>query len=206
MRTEPHDIVLIGGMRRRPLILAVVAFLGACAQTPPPAPRLRMPALQLGPGSLGASVSLAQRLSVLRSPMSGRGRVSENSLDTQLEIEPGSLRLAAFALGQRVMLLQWDGHQLQEQRHKLLPAEVDAAHVLRDVQLAYWPADAISAALPPGWALEQAAYRRTLSFDGQVQVQIDYSADAPHWQGQTRLDNLLEGYCLTIESKVLSEP
>ena len=190
----------------RPLIGLVVGCLVAgCAQHPPAPPRLQLPPLQLSPASFGSSVSLVQRLVVRQLPDAARLRdgteAAEQSMDAQVEIDPGSVRLAAFAMNQRVLLLQWNGRDLRVERHPMLPDAVDAAHVLRDVQLVYWPLAAVAAALPPGWAVSDDAARRSLSFEGQAQVLIDYSA-TPRWQGRAMLDNRREGYRLTIESSV----
>lgn len=178
-------------------------LLAACAQAPV-APRLHLPTLQLAPASLGASLSLAQRLTVQQLPEQAlrHEAPTEQSLEAQIEIDPQALRLAAFAMNQRVLLLQWDGSALQQQRHTMLPAAVDGARVLRDVQLAYWPAAAIAAALPAGWSVADEGSRRTLAFEGQPQVLIDYSA-SPRWAGRAELDNRAEGYRLSIESRVL---
>jgi len=187
---------------RRLIVLLAAALLAACAQTaaPPAAPpTASVPALRLSPASFGASLSLAQRLTVRQLPAAARRPVPEQSLEAQLEIEAGELRLAAFALNQRVLMLRWDGLALQTQRHALLPAEVDAERVLRDVQLVYWPLAAVAAALPAGWTVADADSQRLLSFGDQVQVLIDY-AGQPRWQGRAELDNRREGYRLTIES------
>ena len=191
-------------MRRRELTILAALALAACAHAPE-APRLHLPALKLAPSSLGLSLSLAQRLTVRQLPAAADSPMppQEHSLEVQLEIDASELRLAAFAMGQRVLLLRWDGRELQSQRHPMLPGEVDEAGVLRDIELSYWPVEAIRAALPPGWLLDDAAQRRTLSFDGDPQVVIDY-AGSPRWQGRAELDNRLEGYRLSIESKLLS--
>ena len=83
----------------------------------------------------------------------------------------------------------------------MLPDAVDGARVLRDVQLVYWPLAAVAAALPTGWAVVDTPAGRSLSFEGQPQVQIDYSG-TPRWKGRATLDNRREGYRLTIESSV----
>lgn len=187
---------------RRLIVLLAAALLAACAQTAAPPPAASLPALRLSPASFGGSLSVVQRLTVQQLPAAARRPPPEQSLEGQLEIEPGELRLAAFALNQRVLMLRWDGLALQTQRHALLPAEVDAERVLRDVQLVYWPLAAVAAALPPGWTVADAHSQRRLSFGDQVQVLIDY-AGLPRWQGRAELDNRREGYRLTIESSLL---
>lgn len=146
---------------------------------------------------MGASISLAQRLTVERAP---EGRpVATRSLDTLLEIDASSMRLAAFALGQRVLTLSWDGSSLTSERHPLLPAEVDAAYVLRDVQWMYAPVESLRQVLPAGWQLDDSGNERTLSHGAMPILLIHYDS-ASRWSGRSRMENRLEGYSLTIES------
>ena len=140
----------------------------------------------------------------------GFGSLDENalrsSIDVLLELDPARIRLAGFVMNQRVLTLDYDGKTLHSQRHPLLPTEVDAAHVLRDVQLVYWPASALQAALPPGWTLDESERARVLrSRDGSAVVTIRYAAGAPRWIGTAELDNAAEHYRLRIESALQPE-
>ncbi len=174
----------------------LVLLLGACAT--PVVPTVQLPQPRLAPQAMGAVVSVAQRLTLVRSP---EGRpVQTRSLDTLLEIDASSLRLAAFALGQRVMTLKWDGSALTSERHPLLPAEVDAAFVLRDIQWMYAPLEALRSVLPAGWQVEDSAQQRVLSHATTPVLLIHYDSDS-HWGGRSQLENRLEGYSLTIESE-----
>ena len=191
-------------MRRR-LILSLAVTLAACAQAPVQPSRLQMPVLRLSPESLGATVSLAQRLTVQELPDGAAQEwPKERSLEAQLEIETGELRLAAFAMSQRVLLLRWDGHKLEVKRHALLPAAVDANRVLRDIQLVYWPLAAVQAALPEAWTVEDSGAQRRLLHAGEIEVQIVYAGE-PRWQGRAELDNRLERYRLAIDSSVMED-
>ncbi len=180
---------------RRLIALCMVLLIGACAT--PVVPSVQIPQPRLSPQAMGVVVSVAQRLTLVRTP-DGRP-VQTRSLDTLLEIDATSLRLAAFALGQRVMTLTWDGSALTSQRHPLLPAEVDAAFVLRDIQWMYAPLESLRAVLPPGWQLEGTAKERVLSHAATPVLLIHYGSDSP-WSGRSQLENRLEGYSLTIES------
>jgi len=184
----------------RHLIVAVFTVLMAACAAPRTVARVELPLLHLAPTDFGRTISLAQRLTVLQLPRSAAEEAPrEQSLDAQLEIEPTELRLAAFALNQRVLSLRWDGRELTQTRHPLLPRGVDAERVLRDVQLTYWPLASVQAALPAGWTAEDGSAWRELRLNGQTQVRIDY-AGQPRWQGRADLDNRAEGYRLAIES------
>jgi hypothetical protein len=177
---------------------AALLVLTACATAPtrPPAPTVALPSLALSPAAFGDAVSLSQRLSFAHDLDPGGPR----TLEALLEIDVAALRLAGFALGQRVFTLRWDGAALDEERDPHLPAQIQSRQVLRDVQLVYWPAEAVRAALPPGWTLEDAHGHRALLHDGTPWVTVRYEGE-PRWVGSTELVNLAEHYRLTIESR-----
>lgn len=189
----------MSGVLRRSRWLCVMLALGiagGCA-IQPPLPRSLIPEPKLSPASFAGTASLAQRLRFEHA--AGVPGDTPRTLDVMLEIDPHEVRLAGIAMGQRVLSLRWDGTSLDVQRHPLLPAQVDPARVLRDVQYAYWPSAAISAGLPAGWILEDDAAQRRLLHDGRAVLRIDY-AGSPRWVGDVQLDNLLEGYRLKIQS------
>ena len=179
------------------LTICVAALLVSACATPTAAPTLQLPQPRLTPQAMGVNLSVAQRLTVERAPADRP--IATRSLDTLLEIDTSSLRLAAFALGQRVLTLSWDGSTLTGERHPLLPAEVDAAYVLRDVQWMYAPVEALRQVLPSGWQLEDSGNQRILRHGEQLVLLIHYDAE-PRWNGRSRMENRLEGYSLTIES------
>lgn len=162
--------------------------VAACGHRPHPA-RL---GLKLPPAALGASISLQQHLRVER-----EGRVDE--LDTALEVDPDRLDLIGLALGQRILTLHYDGHQLRSWSHPLVPTQLRAEDVLEDLQLTLWPVDAIRQALPAGWVIEESGRRRTLLFEAMPVMVIDYSGE-PRWNGKIELANLRYQYRLTIHS------
>lgn len=169
----------------------LLALLTGCTSRP-----VRLPDLQLPPAAFAGEISLSQRLSVSALP----GTRVNTQLDAQLEIDPARVQLAGFALGQRILSLSWDGKALTSQRHPLLPAEIDEKRILRDIQLVYWPAAAIQAALPPGWTLTESPERRALLFNTQTMVEIIYQA-RPRQTGSAEFLNKAEHYRLMIESE-----
>lgn len=184
------------------VIAPAAGLLVGCAaptEPPPAAPRVKLPPLRLPPSALGtASYAYSQRLSVTRLD---RPQARAQQVDLQLQLDASGLLLAGFALGQRVLLMQWDGEQLQVTRHPRLPAEVDTDRMLRDLCLVFWPADAVRAALPADWAWVETA-------EGQVLRQGDavhLTVRRPTPQ-QVDLLNTAEGYRLLIDSQPLGAP
>jgi hypothetical protein len=168
--------------------VALALLLGACASTPPPAARL---GLKLPPAALGQSISVQQHLKVERN-----GRTDD--LDVALQVEPEAIDVVGLAFGQRVLTLHYDGKELTSWRHMMLPSQVRAEDVLEDMQLTLWPADAIAAALPPGWRVAEQGARRTLYLDDKPVMEIAYSG-SPRWSGTVVLENLRYHYKLTIQ-------
>lgn len=148
--------------------------------------------LKLAPASLGESISVQQTLRVERD-----GRT--DYLDVALEIDPERVQMVGLAFGQRVLRLNYDGQTMQTWRHLLLPAQVRAEDILEDVQLTLWPAEAIRAALPAGWRIEEDGLRRTLLLDDKPVMTIEYSSRI-RWNGKVELTNLRYQYRLTIRS------
>src|SRR6185436_16811462 len=101
-------------------------------------------------------------------------------LDAVLDIGRDTVTLVGLALGQRVLTIRYDGVNLTEQRHPLLPSDVRGA-------------------LPAGWTVHDDGPRRTLAQDGRDVAVITYDG-SPRWQGRLTLDNLRFGYRLVIRS------
>ncbi|WP_394789529.1 DUF3261 domain-containing protein [Rhodoferax sp.] len=148
--------------------------------------------LRLSPASLGRSMLLQQHLEV-----SAAGR--SQALDVALEVDSQELRLAVLGLNQTVVRMRWDGVTLEQTRASWLPDVVRGERILSDLQLVWWPADVVRAALPEGWTLDSTDSLRRLFFHGGEVTQVRYSA------GQhVDLLNLRMGYQLHIDSVELA--
>jgi hypothetical protein len=170
-------------------LLAAGLTLAGCATKQEGPARL---GLRLAPAALGETISVQQHLTVQRA-----GKT--NDLDAALEVDANKVSLVGLALGMRVLSLEYDGRELTEWRHAMLPAQVRAADVLEDVQLTLWPVAEIARVLPAGWTVEEAGLRRTLRLNGDIVATITYSR-LPRWQGTAVLDNQRYQYKLTIVS------
>jgi hypothetical protein len=176
-------------MKRRLLLTLLLA--GCASQPPAPGglPPLRLPPAALG----GARFALNQRLSVTRldQPDAPPQRV-----EVQLQLDASGLLLAGFAYGQRVLLMRWDGKDLDVQRHPMLPGEVDTDRMLRDLCLTFWPAEAVRAALPQGWAWLATADGQQLQQAGEPRLVLRRPGAYI-----VEIVNSVEGYRLLIESQ-----
>jgi len=169
-------------------IVALAVMLAACAGQPVRAPISELPTLRLSPASLGFEMALQQRLQVIVGDKS-------QTLDALLEVDAGELRLGVQALGQSALTMRWDGKELQQRRADWLPPALSADRVLFDLQLVFWPADAIRAVLPANWTLQEAPGRRLLLNAGAEVVSVEYLT-ADH----AVLKHLREAYLLDVTS------
>ena len=174
--------------RRRLLMSLVLAGLAGCA-TPPAAPT--RPLLRLPPAALGRNLALQQQLLVHAGGQSRR-------IEVLLEADDQSVRLVLVNLGQTMARLDWDGRELVQTSVPGWPRAVSGEHVLSDLQLALWPAEAIRAALPSDWTLELRDGQRILRRGDQIAATVDYPAP-------THIDlvDRQQGYRIEIESRAL---
>jgi hypothetical protein len=169
------------------LAMLCIALCACSQQTGQPEP----PVLRLSPASLGRTLALQQRLTV-------QVRGHEQQVDVVLEADREVVRMALLVLGQAAARLEWDGTQLRETRAPGWPEVVRGERILSDVQLMYWPAEAVRAALPAGWTLQADAARRVLAQGGRTVAEVRYVA-----ANVTELSNSAAGYSLRVESKEL---
>lgn len=176
--------------RRLAPALVLAAVLAGCASAPPSPARL---GLKLPPAALGQSISVQQHLKVERA-----GRIDD--MDVALQVEPDAIDMVGLAFGQRVLTVHYDGREVKEWRHVMLPRQVRAEDVLEDMQLTLWPVEAVAQALPAGWRIaeEGGGLLRTLYLDDEPIMRIAYSG-SPRWSGTVVLDNLRYKYRLTIQ-------
>jgi hypothetical protein len=169
----------------------LLAALAGCAMTAARRDLAAMPLLP--PAAFGMEAQGQQRLTLSRD--SGGARLV---LDAAVEVDARELRVAGVLLGQRILLLAWDGKRLQETREPVVPESLDGRAILRDLQLVYWPAEAIRAALPRGWRLEEEAARRRLYRGARVVFESTRADAVP--LGNASLWNRLGQYRIDIES------
>lgn len=152
--------------------LAAAALLVGCASqqvqqaASATQPAAGMPWLALAPAALGCTAAVQQRLTVQPPGQAAK------ELDALLEVDATSMKLAILNLGQMVGTLEWDGQQIHPQLSRWWPAVLEPAQVLSDVQLAFWPQQAVSGALPEGWSLQVSAAGRVLQYRGMERVRV----------------------------------
>jgi len=168
------------------IVVAATLVLTGCAVAPPQ-PREEPFSLRLSPASLGGDLALQQRVTV-----TAMGRSQQ--MDVAVEADADSVRFAVLDLGQTVARLEWDGHAMKETRPAGWPAVVTGQRVLGDLQMVYWPADAIRSALPEGWSLQADEQGRTVRSLKDIVMRVRYPSP-----GTAELENIPGGYSLRMD-------
>ena len=148
----------------------------------------------IAPSAAGRVVSVAQAVRVEH-----EGGAEPFETLAAVELDRHWLRVAALGpLGNRVLFLEWDGNVFHEERDPHLPAQFPSKLVLRDLELALFPAAAVRAALPSrAWSLVDGPRHRELRLDGKPVIAIDYSADDP-WKSDVHFRHFTLHYQLEI--------
>ena len=161
------------------LLLAIAAATGCGVAPPRPAvpaaePLPEPPLLRLPPWALPGGLALQQRLTFRHA-----GR--RDTVDALVEADARAVRVVMHVQGRVALSLVWDGETLQQTRADWLPPQVRAERVLGELQLVYWPAEAITAALPPGWSLLTVGREHRYLVQGPARTRVlgvDYAGDA----------------------------
>ena len=183
-------------MRRLIVLLLSALLLVGCVT-----PQARMaerhavaastPVLRLPPSALPGTLALQQRLAF-------RHGDRRETVDALVENDATNTRLVIHAQGQVALRLEWDGKQLTQKRAPWLPAALDGERVLSDLQLVYWPINAIASSLPAGWSLREESGRRVLRKNEAIIATVDYPQPL-----QARLEQHALGYTLDISSSTI---
>ena len=131
-------------------LIASLALLALAACTPPATrpPAEAAPLFALAPSALPGGLAEQQRLSFEHGDR-------RETVDAMVQADADAVRLVIHAQGQVALRLDWDGEQLTQKRMPWVPESLDGARVLSDLQLVFWPAEALRTQLPAGWTLDE---------------------------------------------------
>lgn len=179
-------------MFRRVLWLVMLALAGCSWFSSPPVVKPWLPMLE--PAELGRSVAALQKVS-------GSRDGSEYVLLFQLEVDPERLAMVGSTVGGNTLFsLEYSGGNLNTSVSPLVPAQVDPAWVLADLQLAFWPQAAIENGLAQSqFRLQYAPGSRELYFGRERLIRVEYSAGDP-WSGPVLFKNYKFDYEYRIET------
>ena len=177
--------------------LIVLLLLGGCTH-------VRVPAEDAATGPLVTPAALnADHTSnqIVRGAFGAR----EMTVNCVLTVRGQTLTIVGLtAMGVRAFTIRYDGQTVQVENDLPVPAQLTPERLLADVELVYWPFDALRAAFDKvGLKLtEPFARTRRLRRGNRLIAEVHYGGDDP-WRGHTWLANLEYGYTLNIESTPL---
>lgn len=154
----------------RLIALVLLTGLAGCLPSTRPGPTDEVPLLRLAPSALPGGMAAQQRLEFEHG---GRRQV----VDALVEVDTAAVRVVIHAQGQVALRLDWDGRTLTQTRADWLPPQLSAERVLSDLQLVYWPVDAVDAALPEGWSFGGPEHGRTLKHADEIVAQVQRVSD-----------------------------
>lgn len=177
----------------RPLLgLLIFGLISGCAAL---RPKPLDPGLfLLSPASARADLSVTQAL------VFSKGEKRFESV-AALEVSPESVSLVGLGpMGNRMLALRWDGKKLEKEADPSLPKDLPLELILRDVMLAYWPAEAVRGAVAnDGWTLEESPLKRTLQKGGKDLIRIRYDSER-RWHANVIFEHVSLGYRLDISA------
>ncbi|MYM63975.1 DUF3261 domain-containing protein [Pseudomaricurvus sp. HS19] len=148
------------------LLLTVLLLLGGCQLVPraisPDAPPL------LSPAAAGFTLQATQQLTLQQGD-------NRHQLLAALAVEPQQLRLTGVSsLGQRLLQLDYDGHNLRSQHYHDLQLPLSDEWILVQLQLAYWPLAQLQAGWGAPWQVTTDGRSRTLQLEQRPLITVTY--------------------------------
>lgn len=133
----------------------------------------------------------------------------QESLLCVLELDKKHIAIAGLSNeGMSLFNLNYDGKTLSLDKSPLLPANFSPEHIIKDLQLVYWPQIELQKLLPQQWRLETDTQHRRLYYNNELRVEVDYLQPDTVWAKDVTVTNHRYHYHLhikTISYDALSE-
>lgn len=150
------------------VLLLWTLALGGCQLMPETRPSWQTPPL-LAPPSSGVDFQANQHLTLERGE-------SNYQFLAILSVTPENIRLSALGpLGQRLSDIQFDGQNLSVVNNPRVDLSLPENWVLAQMQLAYWPLDALRGAYSSPWQIRVMDHKRVLYLGREKLVTVSYS-------------------------------
>jgi hypothetical protein len=189
-------------------LLLAILLAGAAAACESGTPRDDRPVAQIAPAlrfvtpppaALGYAIEVHQFITARY------GRAA-NGFEGLLSVAPDKLQLVGLdGFGRRAMTIARSGDVVAFEREPWFPADLEAANILADIAIIYWPEEAVRQGLSGTRAVvETTAAERRITLDGEEIVHVAYDAGSQHpWDGPVHYRNAAFGYELALRSVVL---
>lgn len=180
---------------RSAILVGICALLAGCAATTA-ARGSQMHVPLLPPASLAEERSATQRL---------RAAFDDQDINLECAISVTADRIVVIGLlpsGPRVFTVSYDGEHVETETSRNVPAGLEPEFLLNDLQLAFWPQQALEQALEhTPWQLTQPdSQTRRLRREGRLIAEVHYVGADP-WTGRLWLVNFERSYSLMVDSQ-----
>jgi hypothetical protein len=152
----------------------------------------------VAPATLGAERAANQ---IVRGALGQR----DVTLTCVVTVKDGMMSVVGLsAMGVRVFTIRYDGQNTSVDNSMPVPPQLTTERMLADLQLVYWPLQALEPTLRgAGWEVsDPAPGTRRLRRDARIVAEVHYAGADP-WNTRSWLVNLEHGYTLNIESRAL---
>lgn len=123
----------------------------------------------------------------------------QQTLIVALELDQQHIAMAGLSGdGLSLFNLRYDGQSLTLDKSPLLPESLSPRQIVADLQLIYWPAEALRRQLSTAWRLDDLGLRRVLYRDNVKWAEVIYESPASEWPHQVQLNNEHYRYRLNI--------
>ncbi len=126
------------------------------------------------------------------------------NFEAYLATNSREVKLSILFMSHRAWDINFNGEMIFEERESLVPQELQAAHLLRDITLSYWPENAIERQSKTLNVVDSKNTRKVLDrVTGETLIDVRYEsgASATNPVGRIVLDNHKEQYKLIIDSR-----
>jgi hypothetical protein len=118
-----------------------------------------------------------------------------------LELDKHHIAIAGLSAdGISLFNVNYDGNKLVLDKSPLLPDSFSPEHIIKDLQLVYWPVAELQKLLPRQWRLEADKHYRRLYFNSQLRVEVNYRQPDASWPKTVDLTNQYYHYQLHINT------
>jgi len=180
-------------MPRGLAFLVLLACISGCALIKPAGDLEPVELMPMAP-PLGPARRIVQQITA-----SWPGR--QETLLCVLELDKQRIAIAGLSSdGISLFNLSYDGKVLTLDKSPLLPAAFAPEFIIKDLQLAYWPAAELHKILSRHWRLEADKQHRRLYYNNDKLVDVDYLQPDAAWAKEVALSNHRYHYHLHIKT------
>jgi hypothetical protein len=180
--------------QQRLSVVLLWALLGSCATLNTVEPT------QLGDVTMPLAPPIAPARRVVQQ-ITAHWAARQETMLCVLELDKQHIAMAGLSNdGLSLFNLSYNGKTLNVDKSPLLPDSVSPEFIIADLQLVYWPVAELQKILPGAWRLVATKSQRSLYYQEQKIVEVNYLGPDSHWAKAVELTNYRYHYQLHIKT------